>query len=287
MARGTHGVSNNACLPDTRAGDVWVRIARPDNPSIACFGRVVDEVVLLVDGSPLGEWRENGERAFVDDVRLLPPVIPPTFYACGINYVGHAHACSAEFERPLESFMPARPEVGYRAQSAIIAAGETIVIPADAPVNVQCEGELSVVIGRAAKRVRARDALDHVFGYTICNDVSVREWQFADRTFWRGKNADTFKPLGPCIATNRDIADMVTRISLNGELLEEFPTGNMLYSVAEYIEAISEYITLQPGDVIMMGTDGHSPRIAHGDAIEIAIAGVGRLINPVVRGDAR
>lgn len=283
MAWELHGVSQNTCLPDTSRGDVWVRVAAPADPSAARFGRVVDDTVLLVDGSPLGEWRESGDRVSLADARLLPPVIPPMLYACGINYTGHARACSAEFNRPLESFMPAKPEIGYRAQSAIIAVGETIVIPADAPANVQCEGELAVVIGRPAKKVRASDALDHVFGYTICNDVSMRDWQFADRTFWRSKNADTFKPLGPCIATNLDIADMTTRISRNGELQEEFATGNMLYSVAEYIEAISQYITLHPGDVIIMGTDGHSPRIAHGDTIEIAIDGVGRLINPVVR----
>ncbi len=282
---GTCGMSD-ACFPDPSSGDIWVRVAKPESPSLAYFGRVADDRIVLVQGSPFGEWRENGERLLLDDIRLLPPIIPPTFYACGINYLGHARACSAEFNRSFESLMPVKPEVGYRAQSAIIAAGETIIIPSDAPANVQSEGELGVVIGRAARRVGASDALDYVLGYTVCNDVSMRDWQFADRTFWRSKNADTFKPLGPCIATSPNLGDMRTRISLNGEVQEEFSTANMLYNVAEYIEAISEYITLQPGDVIMMGTDGHSPRIAHGDTIEIAIDGVGRLINPVVRENA-
>lgn len=279
--RETGALSN---LPDATKGEVWIRVAEPGSGN-AVFGRLAGDAVILVDGTPFGEWRENGRRVTVTDARILAPVAPSTFYACGINYVGHAEACSAEFDRPLESFLPARPEVGYRAQSAIIAPGDRIVIPADAPANVQCEGELGVVIGKPARKVRAADALDYVLGYTICNDVSVRDWQFADRTFWRSKNADTFKPLGPCIATGVDIADMTTRIVLNGELKEEFATGNMIYGVAEYVEAISEYITLHPGDLIMMGTDGHSPRIAHGDTIEIAIEGVGRLINPVVRDD--
>jgi len=283
MAGEVRGVTQSACLPDTGDGDVWVRVTRPINPADASFGRVVDDMIVLVDGTPFAEWRENGERVRVDDARLLAPVIPPVLYACGINYTGHARAISAEFNRSLESLIPKKPEIGYRAQSAIIAVGEKIVIPADALSEVQCEGELAVVIGRPAKKVRASDALNYVFGYSICNDVSMRDWQFADRTFWRSKNSDTFKPLGPCIATNRDVADMTSRVCLNGEVMEEFATGNMLYDVADYIEAISQYITLHPGDVIMMGTDGHSPRIAHGDTIEIAIDGVGRLINPVVR----
>jgi len=272
-----------ACLPDAAKGDVWVRVLDPEGSRSPSFGRSIEDTVVLIDGSPFGEWRENGRRIARADARIVAPVIPPTFYACGINYAGHAEACSAEFDRPIESFLPGRPEVGYRAQSAIVGPGERIVIPADAPANVQCEGELGVVIGKRARKVRAADAFDHVLGYTICNDVSVRDWQFADRTFWRSKNADTFKPLGPCIATGIEVADMTTRILLNGELHEEFATGAMLYGIADYVEAISDYITLSPGDVIMMGTDGHSPRIAHGDTIEIAISGVGRLVNPVVR----
>ena len=270
-------------LPEKFTGPIWIRAHSQGRNSAPQFGLVSDDLVLFVEGSPFGEWKENGARIPLREAIICAPVIPPTLFACGINYTGHAVACSQEFDRPLESFLPRGPEIGYRAQSAIIAAGETIVLPADAPPTVQCEGELGVVIGKPARKVRAEDALDFVLGYTICNDVSAREWQFGDRTFWRAKNADTFKPIGPCIATGVDIADMTTSISLNGNPVGSFATGNMLYSVAEYIEAITRYITLQPGDVIMMGTDGKSPRITHGDTIEIAIEGVGRLVNPVVQ----
>ncbi|BAK67794.1 conserved hypothetical protein [Sphingobium sp. SYK-6] len=264
------------------AGIRWARIATGND---IFYATLEGNVALPVDGTPFGEWRHAGASFDLNKVRLLPPVIPTTFYACGINYTGHAHACSAEFDRPLESFLPSRPQIGYRAQSAIIASGETIVLPADAPDNIQCEGELAVVIGKPARNVRARDALDFVLGYTIGNDVSIRDWQFTDRTFWRSKNSDTFKPLGPWIVTGLDVADMTTRVSVNGKVTEQFATANMLFSVADYIEAITEYITLQPGDVIIMGTDGHSPRIAHGDTIEIAIEGIGALSNPVVRAE--
>lgn len=259
----------------------WGRIAFRQEIQFAFFDE--EGFATLVTGSPFTEWKATALRVPMKECKLLAPVIPPTFYACGVNYAGHAHHVAEEFSRPLETLWPKGPEIGYRAQSAIIGPGETIVIPADAPEPVQCEGELAVVIGRRARRVSAANALDFVFGYTIANDVSVREWQFIDRTFWRSKNADTFKPLGPWIRTDVDLDKLTTRISVNGEKHIEFSTNAMLYSVAEYIAAITKYITLHPGDVIIMGTDGASPRVGDGDVISIEISGIGCLSNPVVR----
>jgi len=261
----------------------WVRVEANDGPA---YGLVEGERIVLVDGSPFGDWRRDGRDLPLAGTALLPPVVPPTFYACGINYAGHAHTAAAEFGRTVESFWPKAPEIGYRAQSAIVGHGAEIVLPYDAPPNVQVEGELAVVIGRRAMRVSEADALAHVLGYTICNDVSQREWQFADRTFWRSKNSDTFKPLGPWIATGVELDSLTTRVRVNGELKAEFATNDMLYGVAAYIAAITRYITLVPGDVIIMGTDGQAPRIGPGDVAEIEIDGIGTLSNPVVRADA-
>lgn len=262
----------------------WVRVEHRGKP---WFGRVEGEGIVLVGGAPWDDVQPVGMVLPFEGTPLLAPVVPPTFYACGINYAGHAKTASAEFGKPIESFWPKAPEIGYRAQSAITAHGQPIVLPADAPPNVQAEGELAVVIGRTASHVAEAEALDHVFGYTICNDVSQREWQFADRTFWRAKNSDTFKPLGPWIATGIDLDALVTRIFVNGEKVEEFATNNMLFGVATYIATMSRYITLVPGDVIIMGTDGQAPRIAPGDRIAIEIDGIGTLSNPVVRAGQR
>jgi len=261
----------------------WVRVNWQGAPR---HGFIEGEHVNLVDGSPFAQWRRTMARLPFAGATLLAPVMPPTFYACGINYAGHAHTASAEFGKPIGTMWPKAPEIGYRAQSAIIGHGEPIVLPVDAPPNVQAEGELAVVIGRHARGVSEADALSHVFGYTICNDVSQREWQFADRTFWRAKNADTFKPIGPWITTGVDLHSLVTRVRVNGELKEEFATNNMLYGVATYIATMSRYITLVPGDVIIMGTDGHAPRLTHGDTVSIEIEGIGTLSNPVVRAPA-
>jgi 2-keto-4-pentenoate hydratase/2-oxohepta-3-ene-1,7-dioic acid hydratase in catechol pathway len=261
------------------APDCWVRFESARGPR---QGYVEGETIVPIAGDMFGDWRPEGAPVPLAGARLLAPVIPPTFYACGINYAGHWRTAAEEFGLDPEKSWPKYPEVGYRAQSAIVGPGDAIVLPVDVPPNVQVEGELAVVIGRRAKHVRPEDALDHVFGYTIGNDVSARGWQFADRTFWRSKNADTFKPLGPWIKRGVDLDSLVTRVSVNGEVRESFPTNKMIWSIADYIAAITRYITLVPGDVIIMGTDGHCPQLQPGDTVSIEIEGIGTLSNPVV-----
>ncbi len=179
--------------------------------------------------------------------------------------------------------IPEKPDIGYRANNALIGHNETIVIPKDATELVEYEGELVVVIGKQAKHLSEADALSCVFGYTIGNDVSERTWQRGDRTFWRGKNSDTFKPMGPWIETELDLASLETTVRLNGEETIRFETNNMLFGVERYISAMSHYLTLYPGDVIWMGTEGKSPQMKHGDVCEIDITGIGTLRNPIVR----
>ena len=125
-----------------------------------------------------------------------------------------------------------------------------------------------------------------MLGYTIGNDVSERAWQAADRTFWRSKNTDTFKPMGPWIETEADLDAMETVVRLNGEVRTRFRTGDMLFGVARFISTMTRYLTLHPGDVIWMGTDGASPDLKPGDTVEVEVTGVGTLSNPFVAGEA-
>jgi 2-keto-4-pentenoate hydratase/2-oxohepta-3-ene-1,7-dioic acid hydratase in catechol pathway len=112
--------------------------------------------------------------------------------------------------------------------------------------------------------------------------VSERTWQKSDRTLWRAKNADTFKPMGPWIETDVDLDALETRVRVNGAETTRFPTNAMLFGVATYISTISRYVTLYPGDVIWMGTDGTSPDLKAGDVVEVEITGIGTLRNPFV-----
>jgi 2-keto-4-pentenoate hydratase/2-oxohepta-3-ene-1,7-dioic acid hydratase in catechol pathway len=212
-------------------------------------------------------------------VRIEVPVVPPTFYCVGLNYARHIAEAAAKLG--LAPDLPKQPDVGYRAASALVAHGEPVVLPPDAG-TVQYEGELVVVIGRRARHLSEAEALSCVLGYSIGNDVSERTWQKSDRTLWRAKNADTFKPMGPWIETDVDLDALETRVRVNGAETARFATNAMLFGVATYISAITRYITLVPGDVLWMGTDGTSPDLKAGDTVEVEIAGVGTLRNPFV-----
>ena len=178
------------------------------------FGTVEGDRVAEAWGDMFGAWSQTGQIHALKDVKIELPVWPRTFYCAGMNYVKHlTEAANARGEVP---DVPTRPEIGYRAQSALIAHDEDVVIPATATEIIHYEGELAVVIGRKAKYLSERDALSCVFGYTIGNDVSERTWQRADRGLWRSKNADTFKPMGPWIETEADLDKMETKVRLNG-----------------------------------------------------------------------
>ncbi|MBR7828409.1 fumarylacetoacetate hydrolase family protein [Actinospica sp. MGRD01-02] len=259
-----------------------MRWARTRYGGHTAFAIVEDEELVLVHGSPFGEYQRSATRLPLAGAALLPPVIPPTFYAVGFNYVAHNAEASA---RVSSVAIPKRPEVGYRAQSALIGHGEAVVKPADCTGPFEAEAELVAVIGRDVRRCSRDEAQASVFGWTIGNDVSARTWQRADRTLWRAKNSDTFKPMGPWIETDADPLGATTTVTLDGDKLAEFPTGGMLFDPYDYICAISRYITLRAGDVIWMGTDA-MVEMPVGHTLGIEITGIGSLANPVTEESA-
>lgn len=229
----------------------------------------------LFDGPPDRTGRMHALAA----VKVEIPLLPRTFYAAGLNYTEHVIEAAKKWgEAPN---IPQKPDMGYRAVNALIAHDEPVVIPRDA-TRVQYEGELAVVIGKRAKHLSEAEALSCVHGYTVGNDVSERNWQKSDRTFWRSKNTDTFKPMGPWIETEADLEAMETVVRLNGTETLRFRTSHMLFGVARFISTMTQYLTLHPGDVIWMGTDGASPDLKPGDVVEIDITGIGTLRNPFV-----
>lgn len=256
----------------------WARFAHDGRTA---FGIVEDDRVAEVSGGLFDPPTPTGRTFALDGVRLLPPVVPPTFYAAGTNYRQHLLNAASRGEK-VE--WPTRAEVNYRASNALIGDGDAIVIPADSSGRVAFEGELVVVIGKRVKRLSRENALDCVFGYTIGNDVSERSWQKSDRSFWRSKNCDTFKPMGPWIETDVDLAPMETRIRLNGREVSRFRTGDMLFGIADYLCEMSRYLTLVPGDVLWMGTEDPSLDMVPGDTVEVSITGIGTLTNAVIAG---
>jgi len=255
----------------------WARFVHNGKPA---YGLVDGEAVTLVEGDPFEGYAPTAETLAWADLDLLVPVVPGTFYAAGANYIDHI--VGMRKQTGADPTPPSRAHIGQRANSALIPHGAAIVKPADAGEQFQYEGELVAVIGKRARNVSREDALAHVLGWTIGNDVSERSWQRADSTMWRAKNSDTFKPMGPFIDTDPDFTDMTTIIRVDGEEVERFATLNMLFDAATYISDMSQYITLHPGDVIWLGTDGVPRNLRPGNVVEVEITGLGTLRNPVV-----
>jgi 2-keto-4-pentenoate hydratase/2-oxohepta-3-ene-1,7-dioic acid hydratase in catechol pathway len=256
----------------------WLRYEANGQES---YGIIEGDEVTQVTGDPFAGYEMTRIKHRLRDIKYLVPVIPKTFYAAGLNYVDHITEMAAK--RGEKPNIPPAADIGYRANNALIAHGENIVVPHDAGELVQYEAELVAVIGTKAKHLAESEALSCVLGWTIGNDMSERTWQRQDRTLWRAKNTDTFKPMGPWIETDFDIEAARTIVRVNGEETDNFHTNHMLYGVATFISRMSQYLTLWPGDVVWMGTEGAPRNLKHGDVCEIEITGIGILRNPIVK----
>jgi 2-keto-4-pentenoate hydratase/2-oxohepta-3-ene-1,7-dioic acid hydratase in catechol pathway len=255
-----------------------MRWARYELKGAVHLGRIDpdrDDRIVEVSGSLFDHPQTTGQIHQVADARFLPTVIPPTFYAAGMNYMTH---CRNHPELPV----PKNADVGYRAINALIAPDEPVIIPKESPGKIQYEGELVVVIGKKARRLSEAEALSCVFGYTIGNDISERTWSKSDRTLWRSKNTDTFKPMGPWIETELDLDALYTTVRLNGVQVSHFRTHDMIFNVPQYIASMTRFVTVYPGDIIWMGTDEPTLDMVAGDHVEIEISGIGKLANPII-----
>ena len=242
---------------------------------------------LITDQNAFKHALENGLLVTSGDAYWFAPVPRPGKLICiGLNYRDHA----AESNMPI----PERPVIFSKFSTCVIAPGEPVVIPPTSQ-QVDYEAELAVVIGRRAKNVKASRALDYVLGYTAFNDVSARDFQFADGQWQRGKSCDTFAPMGQTIVTTDQISDphkLSIKLVLNGQTMQDSNTDQLIFGVPELIEFLTESITLEPGDVIATGTPpgvgfARKPPVflKPGDKMEVLIEGIGGLSNPVVASD--
>jgi 2-keto-4-pentenoate hydratase/2-oxohepta-3-ene-1,7-dioic acid hydratase in catechol pathway len=223
------------------------------------------------------------------DILLRAPVLrPEKLIGIGLNYRDHAEEARIA--------IPKTPLIFGMYANAIIGPDASIVIP-PATRQVDYEAELAVVIGSPARSVTPEEALNHVAGYTIVNDVSARDLQFGDKQWTRGKSIDTFAPMGPCLVTRSELGSadgLDIQLRLNGQTLQKSNTRNLIFNVPALVSSISQTMTLYPGDVISTGTPSgvgyvRTPPIflKQGDIVEIEIAGIGILRNHVVEESAR
>jgi 2-keto-4-pentenoate hydratase/2-oxohepta-3-ene-1,7-dioic acid hydratase in catechol pathway len=243
-----------------------------------------DGTALKLAGDIFDLPEVTAEKAVV--AKLLAPIQPSSIICIGLNYRRHAQETGAK--------IPEFPVVFFKGINTLLNPGEPIHIPTHMRSDeVDYECELAVVIGRACKNVSRQNALDYVLGYTCCNDVSARDWQIkrGGGQWCRGKSFDTFSPLGPVLVTRDEIPNpnaLKIRTVLNGQVMQDWNTNDMIFDVPALIEFLSGSTTLLPGTVILTGTP-HGVGMAQkpprwlkpGDSVSIEIEKIGTLTNPV------
>ena len=263
-----------------------VRFTQGEEPSYGVltgdldeYGQPADDAVIVgLAGDPLYVGIKLLEKEYrLDEVRLLAPVLPRSkVVGIGKNYAAHA----AEMGGPV----PEEPLMFLKPNTSVVGPGDAIQYPRQSS-NVHYEGELAVVIGRICRDVPAEQATDVIHGYTIANDVTARDLQKSDGQFTRAKGFDSFCPLGPWIETDLDPNDFSAgrrvQTFLNGEVVQDGTTADMVFDIPALIAHVSSVMTLLPGDVILTGTPEGVGPLEVCDEVEVSIEGLGTLINKV------
>ncbi len=259
-----------------------MKIGRVEYKGKVSHAEINGNEALIISGNIFGSWNSTKDKVSLSDVELLSPVEPRQVVAIGLNYRGHA----GEFNEAL----PEEPLLFLKGVNAVTGPGQRIVLPSIAPDEVDYEAELVIVMGKQAKNVSEEAAGDYVLGYTCGNDVSARDCQLKRDSQWaRGKSFDTFAPIGPWIETDIDPDNLGISCTLNGQVMQESNTSDLIFSCRKLVSFLSRCMTLYPGSVIMTGTPSgvgmkREPPVflKDGDTVIVEIEGIGKLTNHVV-----
>ncbi len=243
----------------------------------SCWGAIDGEVVRRLPDAPYdSHLQPEGTLGDLSELEVLAPAEPSKIVCVGRNYRAHAAEHGAE--------VPSEPLLFLKPPSSVISHGAAIRLPGLSS-RVEHEAELALVIGKKSWQVSIEDAWDSVLGITCANDVTARDLQRSDKQWTRGKGFDTFCPLGPWIETGLtegDVAGLIVRCRVNGEVRQESNTVSMVFTPAYLIAYITQVMTLEPGDVVLTGTPAGVSPLSPGDEVEVEIDRVGTLRNPVV-----
>jgi 2-keto-4-pentenoate hydratase/2-oxohepta-3-ene-1,7-dioic acid hydratase in catechol pathway len=250
-----------------------VRLCRFDVEGAPRWGVIEGELVTPLEEAPWLRVRKAGGAMPLATAKLLPPCEATKVVAVGLNYKAHAAEMGKE--------LPEEPLLFLKAPSSLLAPGGTVVVPKQSK-RVEHEGELALVIKKAASKVSASAALDFVAGFTCLDDVTARDIQRREKVYTRAKGFDTFCPVGPWLET--EVADpqaLALELRVNGVVRQKGSTADMIFPVAEVIAFISHIMTLLPGDLITTGTPPGVGSLGPGDTVEVEIAGIGTLRHSV------
>ena len=237
------------------------------------YGICDGELVQSFAGTPYSSLKPANRHHRLSELKLLSPCLPSKITALGLNYRSHA--------RELKMPAPDEPLLFLKPSTSVIGPEDNIIYP-QSTKRLDYEGELGVVIKKPTHHVSAKEAMNHVLGYTCFNDVTARDLQQKDKQWTRAKGFDTFAPIGPCIETELDPGNALLETYLNGELSQQVNTSDLIFSVPELVSFISHIMTLMPGDVIATGTPSGIGPMQPGDVVEIKIEPIGTLRNYVV-----
>ncbi|MDZ4801272.1 MAG: fumarylacetoacetate hydrolase family protein [Bryobacteraceae bacterium] len=240
------------------------------------YGLHFGDSIQPVRGGLFDGLKPTGSKVKLADVRLLCPCAPPKVLAVGLNYKSHVGTRTP----------PSAPELFYKPITCLNDPGGEIRIPPDSK-NTHYEGELVIVIGKTVRQATPQQAREAIFGVTCGNDVSERDWQNGaqkDLQWWRAKGADTFGPAGPAIVRGLDYGNLLLQTRLNGQVVQQQNTSDLLFDCNAIVVYASRYVTLTPGDIIYTGTPGSTKPMKNGDTVEVEIQGIGTLTNKVVQG---
>ncbi len=236
------------------------------------FGWIMGEKIGTIQGDIFGAFQREEAKMPLESVRLLPPTDPSKIICVGRNYAAHAKEHGAD--------VPEVPLIFLKPPSSLIGHQQKIVLPPQSQ-QVEHEAELAIVIGKPGRWITPEDALSHVFGYTVANDVTARDLQRSDGQWTRAKGFDTFCPLGPWIETEFDPTDAVITCNVNGEMRQMASTSDMIFSVRQLIAFASSVMSLEQGDLILTGTPAGVSPLNDADLVEVSIEGLGTLSNSV------
>jgi len=225
-----------------------------------------------IEGTPFGEFRRLEANLPKDSVSLLAPVQPSKIICIGRNYVAHA--------REHDSEVPEVPLLFLKPPSSVIGPDDSIILPPQSQ-QVEHEAELVAVIAKRGRWISPEEALDHLLGYTVGNDITARDLQRRDGQWTRAKGFDTFCPIGPWIETDFDPSDALITCYVNGEMRQMASTRDMVFSVRQLIAYASSVMTLNSGDILFTGTPAGIGPLEPGDIVEVTIEGIGTLRNAV------
>ncbi|MDO2936005.1 fumarylacetoacetate hydrolase family protein [Paeniglutamicibacter sulfureus] len=253
-----------------------MRIARFVVDSDPMYGVVEEDEVIVISGDPFFQGiKPTGVKHKLEDVRLLAPIIPRSKVVCfGRTYADHAAELGNE--------VPTEPLMFLKPNTSVVGSGDPITLPSFSE-EISYEGELAVVIGRICKDVPAEKAQDVVFGYTIANDLTARDAQRTDGQWARAKGWDGSCPLGPWIQTELDHEDTQLITRLDGNVVQDGNTSDMVWGINDLIAYASQAFTLLPGDVILTGTPAGVGLVTEGQRVDVEIEGIGTLSNPFRR----